>query len=235
MKITPYRTRLFREREDLFAFTIAHLPTPRNGAVVVVTSKIAALAEGRVARAAGRRAKAAVIRAESDWAIRTKYVWLTLKDGVLMASAGVDESNADGKLILLPEDSFRAAALLRKRLMAHWRLKRLGVLLTDSRTLPLRAGVTGTALGWAGFKGLRDYRGERDLFGRKFKFSRVNVADSLAAAAVLVMGEGRERTPLALIEDAPVEFAERVRKDEVRIDPADDMYRPFFMGLKRRR
>ena len=234
MIIKTIKTRLFRENEDLLAFIMAHLTAPKNGSVVAVTSKIAALAEGRTAEAGTARQKAKLIRAESEWAIRTKYVWLTLKDGTLMASAGIDESNADGKLILLPQDSFRTAAFLRKELMARWKLSRLGVVLTDSRTMPLRAGVTGTAVGWAGFKGLKDYRGRRDLFGRKFKFSRVNVADSIAAAAVLAMGEGNERTPLAVIEGAPVEFTARVRKREVWIDPAEDMYRPFFAGLKRR-
>jgi F420-0:gamma-glutamyl ligase len=175
------------------------------------------------------------LQQESDVAIETKYVWLTLKDGMLMASAGIDESNANGKLILLPKDSYRAAHVLRKQLRQKWGVKNLGVLITDSRTMPLRAGVTGVALGYAGFRGIRDYRGTPDIFNRKFKFSRTDVADSLAAAAVLVMGEGAERYPLALIEAAPIDFCSVVDGKELCIDLKDDMYAPLFGPLIKKR
>jgi coenzyme F420-0:L-glutamate ligase/coenzyme F420-1:gamma-L-glutamate ligase len=88
--------------------------------------------------------------------------------------------------------------------------------------------VTGVALGYAGMKGLKDYRKKKDLFGRGFKFEQVSVADSLAAAAVITMGEGDECIPLAVIEGAPVDFAERVNPKELRIDLEDDIYLPFF-------
>lgn len=110
-----------------------------------------------------------------------------------MASAGIDESNANGKLVLLPKDSFKTARFLRDKLRQKYGVRHLGVLITDSRTTPLRAGVTGVALGYAGFRGVKDYRGTPDIFGRKFKFSRTDVADSLATAAVFAIGR-RERT-----------------------------------------
>ena len=110
-------------------------------------------------------------------------------------------------------------------------MSHLGVLITDSRTVPLRAGVTGVAVGYAGFRGIKDYRGTPDIFGRKFEFSRTNIADGLAAAAVLVMGEGNEQQPLAIIEKAPVEFCDRVKRAELRINIKEDMYRPLFSKL----
>jgi dihydrofolate synthase / folylpolyglutamate synthase len=148
-----------------------------------------------------------------------------------MASAGIDESNADEKLILLPKDSFKTASWLLRKLQQAYGVKQLGVIITDSRTMPSRLGITGVAVGYAGFKGIKDYRGEPDIFGRKFKFSRVNVADSLATAAVLMMGEGRERQPLAVIKNPPIEFGGRVYRNELRIDIKDDMYRPLFLRL----
>ena len=148
-----------------------------------------------------------------------------------MASAGIDESNADGKMILLPKDSFAAADMIRTALKQKYGIADLGVIVTDSHTQPLRAGVTGVALGYAGIKGVRDYRGSKDIFGREFKFSQVNVADSLAAAAVFTMGEGDEKKPLAVITDAPVSFADAVDRTEVRIPLEDDMYLPFFGRL----
>ena len=167
--------------------------------------------------------------------IPTRYVWLTVKDGMAMSSAGIDESNANGKLILLPKNSFKAAGLLRKKLLKKYGVKQFGVLITDSRTMPLRAGVTGAAIGYAGFRGVKDYRGKPDIFGRKFKFSRTDVADSLATAAVLVMGEGNEQQPLAIIQKAPIEFCDKVHSKELKIDIEDDMYRPLFSKLHKQK
>lgn len=231
MHVQAIQTRLFRESEDLIAFIAEHVPSLESGSVLVVTSKIVALAEGRTVVPDGEDAKDRVIQSESDKAVKTKYVWLTVKDGMIMASAGIDESNADGKMILLPKDSFAAADMIRTALRQKYGIADLGVIVTDSHTQPLRAGVTGVALGYAGIKGIRDYRGSKDIFGREFKFSQVNVADSLAAAAVFTMGEGDEKKPLAVITDAPVSFTDAVDRAEVRIPLEDDMYLPFFDRL----
>lgn len=231
MRIRPIKTRVFKEGEDLFTFIAGCVKKLPEKSVIVVTSKIVALSERRTVPKDGSLTKEEIIRAESQYAIHAKYAWLTVKDGMVMASAGIDESNADGKYILLPKDSFKAARLLRKKLQKKFKIKDLGVLVTDSRTIPLRAGVTGVALGYAGFKGIKDYRGMPDIFGRKFKFSRTDVADSLATAAVLVMGEGSERQPLAIIEQAPIVFCERVDTKELHINIHDDMYGPLFMNL----
>ncbi len=233
MIIQPIKTRIFQEGDNLFAFITRYFKKVPEWSVIVVTSKIVALAEKRTAVAENMKTKEKLIRAESEFAIPTKHVWLTVKDGMVMASAGIDESNANGKLILLPKDSFKTARFLRKKLQQKYGIKHLGVLITDSRTIPLRAGVTGVALGYAGFRGVMDYRGTPDIFGRKFKFSRTNVADSLATAAVFVMGEGNEQQPLAIIKKTPIEFCDKIRRKELRIDIRDDMYRPLFLKLPR--
>ncbi|HBV01309.1 MAG TPA: hypothetical protein DEF00_02875 [Candidatus Taylorbacteria bacterium] len=233
MIIRPIKTRVFQEGDDLFAFITDYFKKLPEKPVVVITSKIVALAERRTAIAENAQMKEKLIRAESELAIPTKYVWLTIKDGMVMASAGIDESNANGKLILLPKDSFKTARFLRNKLRQKYGVRHLGVLITDSRTIPLRAGVTGVAVGYAGFRGIKDYRGMPDIFGRKFKFSRTDIADSLATAAVLVMGEGNERQPLAIVERAPVEFCDKINRAELRIDIQEDMYRPLFSKLSR--
>lgn len=231
MLVQAVHTRLFQEGEDIVRFIAEHVPSVPEKSVVVVTSKIIALAERRTVVPESEDAKDRLIQAESDKAVKTKYVWLTVKDGMIMASAGIDESNADGKMILLPKDSFASADRIRTALRKHYGVTDLGVIVTDSHTQPLRAGVTGVTLGYAGIKGIRDYRGSKDIFGREFRFSQVNVADSLAAAAVFTMGEGDERKPLAIITDAPVAFADTVDRAEVSIPLEDDMYLPFFEGL----
>ena len=232
MNIRPVRTRVFKEGEDLFAFITRHVPKLKEGSVLAVTSKIVALSEGRTAFCEDEVTREKIIRSESEFAIPTKWVWLTIKDGAVMANAGTDESNADGKLVLLPKDSFKSANALCRKLKKKYRIKKLGVLITDSRTIPLRAGVTAVALGYAGFKGVRDYRGKRDIFGRLLYFTQVNVADELSAAAALLMGEGSEQRPLAVIESAPVEFIAKVNREETYIPLEDDMYRPLFLHRK---
>jgi len=231
MKTHPIKTRIFKEGEDLIAFIAEHIGRLKENSIFVVTSKIVALSEKRTAVIKNAKTKEQLIRAESELAIPTKYAWLTIKNGIVMTSAGIDESNADGKLILLPKDSFKTARILRRTLRKKYGRKNLGILITDSRTMPLRAGVTGMAVGYAGFHGIKDYRNTPDIFGRKFKFSRVNIADSLAATAVLVMGEGNECRPLAIISAAPVEFCEKINRKELLIDMKDDMYRPLFTKL----
>lgn len=232
MIINSIKTKIFREGEDLVSFIVSYFKNIPEKSVLVVTSKIVALAERRTAINNGLITKEKLIKAESELAIETKHTWLTVKDGMVMASAGIDESNADGKFILLPRDSFRSAAFLKKKLKKIYGLNDLGVLITDSRTMPLRAGVTGVAVGYAGFCGIKDYRGLPDIFGRKLKFSRVDVADSLAAAAVFEMGEGNECQPLALIKKAPVIFQDKVKRKELSIDIKDDMYGPIFSNIK---
>lgn len=225
MNARPVKTRIFKEGEDLFAFIVNHISELKNGSVLAITSKIVALAESRTAPVSERDR---LIEEESEWSQKTKYVTATIKDGMLAASAGIDESNADGKLILLPKDSYEAAAQIRENLRKHYGIKGLGILITDSRIMPMRAGVVGVAVGYAGFKGVYDYRGTSDIFGRKLHYTQKNIADSLATAATVLMGEGAEQQPLCVIEDAPVEFTESVDRNELVIPPDEDMYGPLF-------
>ncbi len=229
MKTTAIKTRVFKEGEDIVAFIRAHIPRVEEGSILAITSKIVALGEGRVISPRNKTEKAALIRRESTWQLKTRSPWkLTVRDGSVVVNAGLDDSNADGKIVLLPKDSYRAADKLRKQLKKAYRVKRLGIVITDSRINPLRAGVTGLAVGYAGFEGLRDYRGKPDIFGRTMKVTMTDVADSVATVATLVMGEGAERQPLAIIEAAPVKFVERVNRREVRIPMKDDLYAPLF-------
>lgn len=129
-------------------------------------------------------------------------VTLTVTRNLLVPSAGIDESNGNGYYILWPKDPQATAAAIRSYFAKKHRIADLGVLITDSRTTPMRWGTTGIALSYSGFAGLNDFIGKPDLFGRKMEMTMVNVADGLAAAAVLAMGETNEQTPVALITDA---------------------------------
>jgi coenzyme F420-0:L-glutamate ligase len=231
MQIKTIKTRIFCENENLLNFILKYVKRIPENSIIVVTSKIVALAEGRTVEYKNQSQKIRLIKQESNFAIKTKHTWLTMKDGMVMASAGIDESNAKGKLILLPKDSFQSADLIRRKLKKIFKIKKLGVLITDSRIFPLRAGVVGVALGYSGFKGIRNYIGKKDIFERTLKFSRTDVADSLATSAVLCMGEGKEQQPLALITNAPVEFSDKINKKELYINPKEDLYLPLFESI----
>jgi F420-0:gamma-glutamyl ligase len=239
MQITPIKTRIFKENEDLLKFILEYInKIPKKNlenSVLVVTSKIGALSEGRIAEYKNELEKIKLIKKESSFALKTKYTWLTIKDGIVIANAGIDESNVSskpGKVILLPKNSFKSAGILRKKLMKKFHLKKFGVLITDSRLMPLRAGVVGIALGYVGFAGIKSYIGKKDIFGRTFRISKVDIADSLATSAVLCMGEGREQQPLALVTNAPIVFTSKINKKELVINPKEDIYAPLFAKLK---
>jgi len=108
---------------------------------------------------------------------------------------------------------------------------------TDSHTIPLRRGVLGISLAHYGFVPLRDYRGMVDLFGRELKMSQTNIADALAAAAVVVMGEGNEAKPLCLIKDVPwikfiaKPFKSRKPFSSFEIKTKEDLYYPLLSAV----
>lgn len=228
MTIKAIKTNIFCSGDNLFHFIDRYSSFITEGAILVVTSKILALSENRFVDNISPKDKEKIIKLESDFVLKAKNVYLTIKDGSVMLSAGVDESNANGGLILLPRDVWSSAVKIRRYLMKKLALKKLGVIISDSRSTPLRSGASGRAMAHAGFRGLKNYRGRKDIFGRKFLYSRVNVADSLAAAAVLCMGEGRERCPLAVIKEAPVDFILKFKKENLDISPQDDVYAPIF-------
>ncbi len=151
----------------------------------------------------------------------------------MIPNAGIDESNAGDVYVLWPKDSQATANEVREHLSKKFDIKELGVVITDSTCSPLRRGVSGIALGFSGIKPLRDYVGTPDLFNRPFKVSQSDIVGGLAATAVLMMGEGAERTPLALFTDVTVvDFVDRnPTPDELaslRIPLEEDLFAPFL-------
>ena len=237
MRVQPLRThKITGADRDLFAILDAHLPALAEGSVLAITSKIVAIAEGRtVPFASAEKSRLVAEQAERYLPVSaSKYgVSLTITRGMLIATAGIDESNSDGHFILWPSDSQAAANAVRAYLARRFSLSRVGVVITDSKTTPLRIGVTGVALAHSGFRALNDYVGVQDLFGRALRMTKVNVMDALATGAVLVMGEGSEQTPLAVVDDVPfVQFQERdpsaAELEQLRVSLEDDLYAPLL-------
>ena len=231
MKLTAIHTGIFAERDDLPLFITHFIPTVKEKTVLAISSKVVALWKGCTMAYENAAQKETLIKQQSQSAWQTPLAWLTIKDGMFMTNAGIDESNANGKLVWLP-DCYACAQQLRDRLQQIWHIKELGIVITDSMILPLRAGVIAAAVGYAGFKGVKDLRGQADIFGKKLQTTLVDVADSLASAAALLMGEAAEQCPLCLIEEAPVVFADGVDPAEIKYPEEDDLYAPLLKAAK---
>lgn len=239
MIVNPIHTHTITQQDQLLNVIKTYAQVP-NKSILAVTSKIVAVMEGRVVPTVNAD-KDTLIKEESQYYLPrnlSRYnVSFTITDDMLVPTAGIDESNADNNYILWPKDPQKSVNTIREYLVNNLNIKDIGVIITDSRTVPLRWGVTGTAIAYSGFEALKDYIGKPDLFGRPFAFEKMNIADSLAAAAGVVMGEGAEQTPLAVITDIPfVNFQDRNPTQEelksLHIDMQDDLYAPLLTSVK---
>lgn len=243
MKVTPVRTQIVTAGAVSIAELVdAAIPTLAESSVVAVTSKVVSLCEARVVPVSGTN-KQALVEAVCDsyLADATPYGFhFTITMGTLIPAAGIDASNGGGYYVLWPKDPQASANALRRHLQDRHGLRRVGVIITDSTSMPLRRGTVGICLAHSGFAAVNDYVGQQDLFGREYRVSRANVAGGLAAAAVVAMGEGAECTPLCVFEEVPtVRFEDHdpteAQVEEMRIRPEDDVFGPFLRSLSWKR
>lgn len=239
MQVTPITTPLVKPGDNLEAVIVESLPSLPERSVLAVTSKIVSFAENRLVPkiTSTPEEKHALIRQEAELYTNphsSKYdLMLTVKNSILFVNAGIDESNADNRYVLWPQDPQASANNIWHFLHHHYGRKQVGVILTDSRSYPFMWGVIGSPLAHCGFKALKNYIGTPDLFGRPLKMSQLNVMHSLAAAAVAEMGEGNEQTPLAVIENIKnIEFQNHPptskELNSLKIALEDDAYAPIL-------
>ncbi len=227
LKITSITTPLFKQGGNLEQFILDALSNDfiKEEAVLAVSSKLFSLAENRVVHTTNKKQ---LVQQETDEDLgESSYGHhLTIKEGLLLPSAGVDQSNSPtGGYLLFPKNPYLSLKTLWDALTTHWSLKRFGLLMTDSHTTPLRRGVTGIALAHWGFKAVKDLRGKKDLYGKELKVTTINNVDALASGAVWLMGEGSERRPLALIENASLDWSSSSSSEEIRIPIEEDLYK----------
>ncbi len=198
----------------------------RDGDVVALCQKIVSKAENRfveldtvepsaqaqdLAQRCGKDARfVEVVLRQSTRVVRCVKDVLIVRHqlGFVVANAGVDQSNIDGagsRVLLLPEQPDQSAAGIRAAVATRLGV-RIGVIITDSFGRAWRLGVSGTCIGCAGVVPLLDARGRLDRFGRPLRVTQIAVADELAAAATLVMGEADEGRPIVVISGVPREF-----------------------------
>lgn len=192
-----------------------------DGDVLIIGHKIISKSEGRIAKLSGvkpspRAVKIArrclkdprlvhLILSESRRVIKVKpgILLVETKHGIVCLNAGIDKSNVEGPdtYSLLPKNPKLSAAHIAKRILKQTR-KRVQVIVTDTYSRPFRVGQSEFAIGASGLDPFVDYRGTKDLFGNVLKFKRVSIADELACAGELVMGQGAEGVPVAIIKGA---------------------------------
>lgn len=237
MNLSAIQTHAIKAGESLIEILDRYITTLEEDTIVAITSKVVSLCQGKVIPKQQVESKEALIQQEADAILedenRPYGLYLTLKQNLLIPSAGIDESNGEGVYILYPEAVQETAATIWQHLKTKHHLKQVGVLITDSHTTPLRRGVTGIALGWCGFEPLYSYIGKPDIFGAPLRVTQINILDALAASAVFVMGEGAEQTPLVKIQQAlKIQFTKQPPSPEteasVIISMQEDIYAPLL-------
>ena len=211
--------------------------------VIVIAQKIVSKAEGRlirlkdvepsylakkVSKRVGKepelvelilRESKSIVRMEGSRLItETRHGWVC-------ANSGIDKSNVAGgeAVTLLPVNSDRSASRIRKRL-EELTGKRISVIISDTFGRPLREGHVDVAIGVSGIDPILDIRGEKDLFGYVLKVKQAAVADELASAAELVIGNAREAIPAAIIRGARYTLSETARSEKLIRPKAKDLF-----------
>lgn len=237
---------MVRPGDDLAGIVLAALAasqmTLQDGDVLVLAQKIVSKAQGRLVRLADvvpspRAAELAretgkspalveLILRESTEVVRHRRDVLIVAHtlGLVMANAGIDQSNVergddDDTALLLPEDPDGTCARLRDALRAVTGAT-VGVVISDSHGRAFRNGTVGVAIGAAGIAALADLRGAPDLYARRLQSTEVGLADEIASAASLLMGQAAEGRPIVVargLTNAPGSgcAADLVRRREI--------------------
>lgn len=216
-----------------------------DGDILVLAQKIVSKAEGRMVDLATVEPSSAaeelagqthkdprvveLILSESAEVLRTRpgLIVVAHKLGFVCANAGIDHSNvqSEGKeqVLLLPENPSLSAEKVRKRIKNNSGVS-IGVLIIDSHGRAWRMGTVGVAIGFSGIPGVADLRGQSDMFGRILESTEVGVADEMAAAASLMMGQAAEGTPVVHVRGFPYPLREGTLNELIR-SKDEDLFR----------
>lgn len=235
---------VIQPNDDLGGLLIEQLRVlqPQRGDVLVVTSKIVSKAQGRFVNLRNVTPSTQALELSAKTRHDPRLVQVILDEsigvsraapnvlitrhrlGFVSANAAVDHSNtsADPDIVLLmPRDPDAAALALHTRLSESYGLH-MPVVIADSHGRPHRLGTIGVAVGVAGMPAVEDWRGREDLFGFRLQHTEIGLADMIASAATLIMGQAAEGVPAALVRGAS--FASRN-------GTAAETYRPASMDL----
>lgn len=209
---------------DILVFAQKIVSKAEGRAVNLVTVKPSKRATELAAQTEKDERLVELILEESNEVLRTRpgTIIVEHKLGFVCANAGIDHSNVAGTgneteewVLLLPAEPDRSAGQIRAE-VASKTGKQTGILIIDSHGRAWRNGTVGVAIGIAGLPGLQDLRGQPDLFGFSLRITQVGVADELAAAASLAMGQAAEGTPVVHVRGFPYSLRDGSLKELIR-------------------
>lgn len=243
MELIGLRTRKILPKKNLETEVLFALSRKRfvmgEGDILILASKVVSVCEGRVIDLTSILPSKRALRSkktrygtdnedpriielalrEADRILAGKML-LTVTRGIVIPASGIDQSNVQANhAVLWPVDPEESAYRLMLGLKKQLCIKKMGVVIADSRLTPLRRGTTGVALAWAGFEGIVDARGKKDIFGKRLTVTQLAVADNLATSAQLLMGEGASRVPFVIARGAPVKFTRARQKSSAAVMP----------------
>jgi coenzyme F420-0:L-glutamate ligase/coenzyme F420-1:gamma-L-glutamate ligase len=249
MQLFPIKTGLVKIGDNLVETVLKALEKQNleleNGDVLALSSKIVSYSQGRVVKLSGIKPSEGARRLAERYSLGLQFAELvlreadriyggvdravlTLKDGVLIANAGIDSKNAPaGFAVLWPKNIGEWVRCFRDEVIRRTG-ERVAVVVVDSGLIPLRVGTVGLALAVGGFKPVGECRGKKDLFGRSLVITRHAIGDDLASAAHLLMGEVAEKIPVVLIRGACLDHVDRVYGSEEMMMPLKEC---LFMGV----
>ena len=218
----------------------------QEGDVIVVAQKVFSKAENRLSRlrevVPSRRAQelakatgksprfVELVLREAANVLKASHEVLLVEDkrGLICINAGIDKSNVEGRgnFALLPENPDESAKECRSEMKKLTGVN-VAVIVCDTYSRPFRRGQVNFAIGAAGINPFRDYRGTRDLFGQVLKVKNVAVLDEVAAAAELLMGQGKEARPVVVFRGLSdvVDVCEECSARDLQISREEDLFK----------
>jgi len=216
-----------------------------NGDIIVIAQKIVSKAEGRTVKLRDvipsekakniasqtlkdQRLVELILKETKETVKATPEIFIIEnREGMICINAGIDKSNVSGNdsYTLLPKDSDKSAKKLLSEI-AKLTGKRVAVIICDTYSRPFRRGQVGFTIGVAGINPFIDYRGQKDLFNYTLKVKNSAIADEIASAAELVMGQGREAIPVAIIKNLTrVKWTDEASTKDLLIPKQEDLFK----------
>ena len=250
MIIKPIKTSIVDKYGDIISFLNENLKNEKieTGDLIVITSKVISILEGGLIDLSMINASETAIALGTEFGIEKRFSQVVIneadqilggavgviaasKSGIIAPYSGVDRSNIpENYAIPWPKDPPATAEIIKEYFKEECN-RNIGVIISDSQVVPIRKGTYGIALGIAGFNGIINIVGERDLFKKKLKITCLNLADTLATTANIMMGESDEQYPIVLIKDFPIQLtdtpAEKLTKD-LHINRYNCMYKQII-------
>ena len=241
LTVLPLFSERKRDRFDIFEALVETLDKNnerlQEGDVIVISTKYISNAQGRIINLNNVKASIKGIDVSKKFQIKAEIAEIILResdkifggisgfvitsaDNIMAPNAGIDKSNVKkGNIVLYPKDPYIIAEQIRRKIFLKFSMH-VGVILVDSRLMPVRIGTSGVAISCAGIEPVLDMRSEKDLDGNPLKVTFQAVVDNLATIANHKMGEGAESKPFAIIRDSGAKLTDRkINPTETAISP----------------